>query len=139
MKTLFIIGVILPTMFAGCFNDVAQQDAINTANEINQIKAKNGVFEYDAAEFLVKAADATVVDIKEGRLAIQKGTTEDIREYGRLMVRDQNILLKEIKDIAEKKQVTLPSTIRQQKIQGTDELIDEYGKAFDKKFVRMMR
>jgi len=139
MKSLYIIGLMFQVMLSSCFNDVAEKDAVNTANEINQIKAQNGVFEYNDAEFLVKAADGRLMDIKEGKLAIQKGTTEDIKEYGRLMVRDQNILLRELKKIANEKQITLPSTISQEKLQGNNELDKLFGEAFDKKFIKMMR
>jgi putative membrane protein len=121
------------------FSSQAQQmDLVQQATLINQKKAENELVDADIAEFLVKSADSRMMGNWQGKLAVERGTTTDIKEYGRLMVKDQQMLLKEIKQIAAKLSITLPADISDNKEDGQDQLLEKTGIDFDKKFVKMM-
>lgn len=94
--------------------------------------------ENKVAKFLTEAADARLMDAAQGKLARERGTTEEIRSYGRWMMRDQSKLLEEIQAIAKSKNVKLPSAISEQKSKGLEELKQEKGPEFDKKFAKMI-
>ena len=115
------------------------KDAVKKANEVNEKKADANVVSENIAEFLVKSADARMMDLQEGELAFTKGSIKEVREYGALMIKDQAILLEEIKKIAGNKNITLPSSISDQKKKGRENLSEKEGKEFDEKFIKMMK
>lgn len=92
----------------------------------------------DVVEFLTTAADARMMDMNEGSLAEEKGTTEAIQAYGQTMVKDQRAMLTELRKIAALRGVTLPEEISEEKQEGRDELAKLSGEKFDKKFLKMI-
>jgi len=92
----------------------------------------------DSIKFLMDAVDARLMDTEEGKLARERGTTEEIRSYGRWMMRDQSKLLEELRKLAAKKNVSLPKTISIKKSEGLEELKKYKGKEFDEKFTKMI-
>lgn len=115
-----------------------EQDAVKKANEVNNKNSDKGLLDEDVAEFLVKSADARMMDSQEGKLATQKGTTASIRKYGKWMMKDQSILLKEIKKLAAKRKIALPKSISDKKENGRENLAEKSGNDFDEKFIKMM-
>lgn len=133
----FIPGSILTlSSFFGLAQD--RSDPVKIANEANEKKIENKIVNEDVAEFLVKSSDARMMDSKEGKLAVQKGTNAGIQNYGSLMVKDQAMLLKKIKELATKRQITLPADISNDKHEGHEDLQGKTGEDFDKKFIKMM-
>ena len=66
------------------------KDAVKKANEVNEKKADANMVSENIAEFLVKSADARMMDLQEGELAFTKGSIKEVREYGALMIRPGN-------------------------------------------------
>lgn len=132
-----IIGLIL-MMTLLAMNARAQEDAVERANDANKEKAKANQVNKDVAEFLVAAADARMMDSKEGKLAITKGTTNEIQSYGQSMVKDQALMLEKIQQLAKARNISLPSSISNEKQDGYNDLAGKQGKEFDKKFCKMM-
>ncbi len=91
------------------------------------------------ADFLVKIADARIMGKKEGGLAVQKGSTAQIVDYGKLMMKDQEMLLSKIKKLAADRNITLPARISNNKQDGFNGLNEKTGRDFDEKFIKMMR
>lgn len=133
------LSILLVFLFlAGCkTNKVA--DSMKTANQINEERAKNGKTDADAAAFLVKIADARMMDAMEGALAAKRGTTSEIQNYGKLMVKDQGELMAKIKKVAEDMNIYLPKEISADKKDGYKELEEKNGEAFNDKFCKMIR
>ena len=129
-----IMGTLLDIKFA----KGQDKDPVKRANAVNEEKSKDNVVDEDIADFLVKSADARMMDAKEGKLAMEKGTKASIREYGELMIRDQSELLTKIKSIAAKRNITLPEGISDKKEDGREDLAAETGEDFDDKFIKMM-
>ena len=113
-------------------------DSTEKAKQVNEIKAENNIVDENLSVFLVKIADARMMGIKEGQEAQQKGTTEDIRNYGSWMISEQSELLKQINLIAKTKNVTLPTSISNDKQDGLSDLQKKNGVDFDEKFIKMM-
>lgn len=93
----------------------------------------------DAPEFIVEMNDARLMDREEGRLAASLGTTKEIRDYGTLMMKDQDILLAELKRLASSKNITLPAAISEKKSKALKKLSTLTGPKFDKRFIRMIK
>ena len=95
--------------------------------------------EFDSVKFLREMADARMMDAAEGKLAAERGTTKEIRDYGNLMVKDQAMLLAEIKKVAAAKSVKLPASISEEKSKALKNLAEKQGKDFDRKFLNMIK
>lgn len=89
-------------------------------------------------EFLLEAADARMMDWAQGNLAVEKGTTNKHRQYGKRMMRDQSKFMEEIKTIAAAKNIELPETISEEKIESLNKLKACTGETFDRRFRRMI-
>lgn len=88
--------------------------------------------------FLIEMSDARMMDLQEGMLATEKGTTQVIKDYGNLMVKDQSYLLNEIKKFAKSKNIVLPTKISDKKLKALTNLKEKKGRNFDKKFLKMI-
>jgi putative membrane protein len=83
--------------------------------------------------------DARMMDIEEGKVAAEKGTTKEIKDYGNLMIKDQTYLLKEIQKFAKSKNIQLPTEISDSKRDGLKDLKKENGVDLDEKFLKMIK
>lgn len=97
----------------------------------------NSSIDADVSEFMTEAADARMLAIEEGKLASKKGSTQQIREYGELMVRDQSRILEELKLLAVKRNITLPVELSHKRQRTLASLDEKEGEAFDKKFLEV--
>ena len=117
---------------------LSAQDPVRNAYKENEEKANRDLVNEDVAEFLVKAAEGRLMKFNEGKLAVLKGTTSEVRNYGQLMVKDQTTMLDEIKKVAGERNITLPDGVSDKKREGQMELSEEAGRDFDEKFIKMM-
>lgn len=88
--------------------------------------------------FLRRAADARMMDWAEGNLAVERATNAGLKDYGQRMLREQDYFMNAIKSLAASKNFTLPQALSEKKADGLDDLKEETGKSFDKKFIKMM-
>lgn len=93
----------------------------------------------EAPEFIVHMADARLMDREEGRLAAGLASTKAIRDYGSLMVKDQELLLSKLQQLAATKNITLPHAISEKKSAQLTKLGALRGKAFDRRFLKMIK
>lgn len=88
--------------------------------------------------FLIETVDARMMDWAEGNLAAERGSNEKYRIYGRRMMRDQDKLMKELRGLAERKNLALPDEISEDKMEGLTSLKKVSGETFDRRFRRMI-
>jgi putative membrane protein len=112
----------------------SEKDSVALAKEQND----NSAIDEKISEFLTEAADARIMDIEQGKLAKEPGTSAEVRRYGELMITDQTKLLHEIKVLAAAKNITLPSTLSNEKADALADLKEKTGEDFDEKFIKMM-
>jgi len=125
--------------------EVNASDSVFCDDE-NRIISYNQTFDNSAKEeseeiarFLKEMHDSRLMDTEEGKLARDKGTTFEIRNYGTLMVTDQAILDQEIIELARSENVVLPSALSPKKANALEDLRKLNGKRFDKQFKRMIK
>lgn len=92
----------------------------------------------EAPKFIVHMTDARYMDREEGRLATLLGTTQAIRDYGALMVKDQDMLLDKLQKLAASKNITLPNAISDKKSKYLTKLSKLTGEKFDRTFLKMI-
>lgn len=135
---IIIVTLLLSIPFFSCKTIEPNKNEVRVEKK-NDAKVEKGKIDPDVAQFLVEAADARMMGIREGKLAAERGTTNEIKEYGKLMQRDQALMLKSIKKLAKSRKITLPRIISAEKEDGFKDLAAKSGPAFDSKFIKMMK
>jgi putative membrane protein len=112
---------------------VNNEDPKKAAEEANDKKFESRKSEKDA-EFLVKAAEINLEEIKLGKLAQQRSVNKDVKDLGKMMETDHDKAFGELSELALKKMITIPH-------ENTDKINDAYdkfnkmnAKDFDKKY-----
>jgi len=92
----------------------------------------------ESVDFIKEMVQARMMDLEEGKIAAQRSTAKNVKEYGSLMVDDQNKMLDDLKKIAALKNVSLDKSLASDKSKALKDLKETHGKSFDKKFIKMM-
>ena len=136
-----------------CFscNNSSQPDSAQAAKDSNVTKMDStGTGDSTAARsipatvskadqnFAVNAADAGMTEVQAGQLAVQKGMEKDVKDYGKMMVKDHTEAADKLKAIAAGKNITLPATVSADMQKHLDDLQAKSGKDFDKAYMNMM-
>jgi putative membrane protein len=89
-------------------------------------------------QFVDKAAVGGMAEVKMGQLATQKASSPDVKAFGQQMVDDHGKANQELKDLASKKGITLPTDLDAKHQATYDRLSKLSGAAFDKAYMHEM-
>ncbi|HMH33225.1 MAG TPA: DUF4142 domain-containing protein [Puia sp.] len=135
----FIFGscLLLSAFIWGACNNSnsTSQDPVDSAKAVN--KAVKPV-EKDASDFAVKAADGGMMEVALGRIAQEKASSQRVRDFGAMMVKDHTEANENLKHIAVALQVALPDSVGDDTKKEIDKLAKKNGKDFDKSYMDMM-
>jgi putative membrane protein len=88
--------------------------------------------------FVIKAAQGGLAEVELGNLAMQRGTNQKVKDFGRQMVTDHTKAGDELKTIASNKSVSVPAGI-DPKSQATKQRLSSLsGAAFDRAYMEDM-
>lgn len=151
MKTSFatFISVSALLLFiSGCSSkpdSVEQAQKTNDANmgikktdtvAVNSVKGtEHPSFDSD---FLTKAASGGMLEVQLGQQVAQKATTPEVKSFAQQMVTDHTKANEELKALAAKKNLTLPTTLGKDQQEVYDKVLAEKGSDLDKKYVSEM-
>lgn len=90
------------------------------------------------AKFAMMAAMGGVAEVEMGRLAAQKGASEDVRQFGQRMVDDHTRANEELMRIASSKGMTLPTTLDAKHRAEMQRLSALAADRFDREYIKMM-
>ncbi len=123
-------------MLQSCGGSVTskQEDPVDSAKEANEGLAVDN----DASDFAVKAASGGLMEVKLGELAQQNASSQRVKDFGSMMVRDHSKANEELKGLAAAKTVTLPDSVGEEHQHHIDELTKKKGPEFDKAYIDMM-
>lgn len=88
--------------------------------------------------FAMKAAQANMAEIELGKLAQQKADRDEVKKFGQQMVDDHSKALDELKTIASKHNMTLPSGLDAEHKALSEKLSKLDGAAFDRAYIQAM-
>ena len=88
--------------------------------------------------FVMKAAQGGMTEVQLGQLAADKGTSQDVKDFGSKMVVDHGNANDELKSIASTKNITLPDKLDVKHQAMVDKLGKTSGAEFDKDYVAEM-
>ena len=131
-------------LFAACFfalvscaTKTDQEDSKEVAEEQNEAKFDDTNLD-DDTEFAVAAADGSMFEVQLGQLALTKASSPKVKEFAQSMVDDHTKANEELKSLAQTKNITLPSTISEEKQKDYDKLAEKSGADFDKAYSEFM-
>lgn len=132
MKQSFLTLAAAALLLVSCGSD---NDSVKLAHQQNL----NNSIDERISKFMTEAADARLMDIEQGKLALEKGTNDLVKNYAQKLLDDNTKLLKELRTLAAQKNIVLPTTLSNEKADGLNDLREEEGEAFDKKFIKMIQ
>jgi len=86
-------------------------------------------------EFVMRAAQGGMTEVELGKVASEKASSSQVKDFGARMVKDHTQANDELKGIAQKKGITLSSTLDARHQGQVDKLSKLSGSAFDKAYV----
>jgi len=149
MKKLSFIAVASLAVFGfqAC-NNGGSEDPIRSANESNEVKqdsAENSgtgqpasTISEEDSKFAVEAASGGMTEVQLGELAQQKASSQKVKDFGAMMVRDHSKLNDDLKSIAGNKNITLPPAPGEDHMDHIKKLSEKTGKEFDKDYMKLM-
>lgn len=90
------------------------------------------------SEFAMKAAQGGLAEVSEGQLAASKASDPKIKEFGQKMVSDHGKANDELKAVAQKSGITLPTEPSKKEQDDANKLGQKMGKDFDEAYAKMM-
>ncbi|MET0280199.1 MAG: DUF4142 domain-containing protein [Steroidobacteraceae bacterium] len=88
--------------------------------------------------FVTKASEAGMAEVELGKLAVQKGSSADVREFGQRMVTDHSKAGAELEAIALKKSLAPAKALSPAHAKALMELKAKSGKDFDAAYAQQM-
>ena len=140
-KKIILAIAVYAAIMVMIFHSVAvdaQSLASTNAIAVNENGSGISLVEDEVADFLIKSADARMMDAQVGLLAIEKGSNSTIRDFGQRMMNDHSVLLEKIKKLAIQRNIPLPDQISNRKVDVHRNLSDENGREFDRTFIKMI-
>jgi putative membrane protein len=144
MKNIRLIA-LLALAIAGCGgskkDSTGQADSANmTRDSGSKVRIVPSFLEIskDDASFAVKAAAGGMEEVELGKLAQEKGSSQAVKDFGAMMVKDHSAANVELAQIAKDKKITLPQQLGDDALKLEAELRAKDGKEFDKAYAEAM-
>src|SRR5674476_1465630 len=153
MKKIFISFILITGtyIFSSCNgNSSSSNSATATANADSSVSADKKAAAMDTSnkgkvmidnntvDFANKAATGGMAEVELGKLAGQRATSAQVKDFARMMVEDHTLVNNNFKTIASKKSMELPTSVTEDQRKDIDNLSKKSGKDFDKAYVDMM-
>ncbi len=89
-------------------------------------------------KFIKKAADGGMTEVELGKVAAEKGGSDEVKDFGNQMVKDHTQINDNLKAVAAKMNVTVPTEVSAKHKALMEKMSGMSGAAFDKAYVREM-
>lgn len=100
--------------------------------------AGTAMVDENAKDFATGAATGGMEEVELGNMAMQKGKSQAVKDFGKMMVDDHTKANNELKDLAAKKNIDLPASLTDDQKKDVDMLSKKSVADFDKTYVDMM-
>ncbi|OWK70076.1 DUF4142 domain-containing protein [Pedobacter sp. AJM] len=144
-KLIYVMAVSVSALaFQAC--NGGNKDAKESADSLNlskdtttNVAATGGIAVDEAdAKFATTAAAGGMAEVELSKLALQKSSNTQIKEFATMMVTDHGNANTELMGIAKTKNITLPTTVDADHQKKLDDLSKKSGAEFDKAYVSDM-
>jgi len=115
----------------------SMKDSVSDATRSNTNALVMKVNKADA-KFAVEAADGGMSEVELGKLAQQKAASQQVKDFGAMMVSDHSAANDQMKTIAKDKGISLPKGLGSDAQKLKNDLSAKSGEDFDKAYVQAM-
>jgi putative membrane protein len=116
---------------------LAQQDGNMSGQDKNMNMNKSMMNSMDK-KFVMEAAMGGMAEVELGRLATERGMSDEVKQFGQRMVDDHSKANEELMQVASAKGMTLPTTLDAKHQAMVDKMSKMSGAAFDKAYKQEM-
>lgn len=149
----FFYTVVFVTGLSSCGSNEAAQDPVKVANDSNAVKIDStkkdtaGQIQAtavpvsvnpDDAKFLVNISNGGMLEIELGQIAQQEGADTRVKKFGSMMITDHTAAAAELKQLAAKKNISLPAALSGNSLKEKEKITAKTGAAFDKAYLDFM-
>ncbi len=141
MKLPLVIASISALVLVGCAHNKRNESMSTGAGgpvPASQSGQSGSYLGDQEQTFMKEAAQGGQAEVQIGRLAAQKGQSQDVRQFGQKLVQDHSKANQELKLLAAQKSVTLPADIPTDHQSAIEHLKSLEGAAFDAAFKKHM-
>ena len=137
MKRIAFNVLLAASLFtAVACNETKKDDSTEIADDQNEAKFDNRM--EDDTEFAVEAADGGLLEVELGKLAQKNGSSSVVKDFGKMMETEHSKANDELKNLAQAKNITLPTMMSDDHQKDYDDLAAKTGKDFDKAYADLM-
>ena len=122
MKAMSLLSVLI--LFGAC----AQMAGRATPDTLREKEAL----------FMQETAMAGVAEVQLGQLALQRSSSEEVKQFADAIVNDHTVADQQLRNLAEKKNVNLPVQPNEEHRTVADRLSRLKGSAFDRQYISAM-
>jgi len=135
---LLMAGIMVPA----CNTAPDSKKAATDSNEMkfnkhDSANPSSATLEKDA-DFAVTAADGGQLEVALGQLAQRNARSQEVKDFGLMMVKDHATANNEIRALAEQKNISLPDSLSAGMKKKYDQLRVLKGRNFDKEYMKLM-
>ncbi|CAN5617440.1 hypothetical protein BH18ACI1_BH18ACI1_05130 [soil metagenome] len=147
MRRLFLVSGVSALLALGLTGCPEAATNVNTRNANTAVILNNNANTMtnvdrgamgDEKEFMTTAAQGGMAEVKLGELASTKAQNAEVKAFAQKMVTDHGKANAELKDLAKKKNFTLPTDVSEDQKETYNELAKLSGAEFDKEYVKTM-
>ncbi len=138
MKKIALNFALCASLFtiASCGNN-SENDSKEVAKEQNEEKFDDTNIEGDT-KFAVSAADGGMMEVELGKLALKNGSAPEVKQFAQMMIDDHTNANNELIALAQKKNITLPTTLSSDKQDKVNDMAKKTGHDFDVAYMDFM-
>ena len=135
-KLLLGFGICAAAVcFSAC--NGSNKDSKDVAKDENKQKFDSTNMESDT-KFAVNLADGSLFEVEASKLAQTNASAANVKDFANMMVTDHTGANTELKDLAVKKNISLPMALSEAKQKKYNDLAGKKGTDFDKAYVDCM-
>lgn len=117
---------------------VPQSDQTTTSQTNSQTNSVQRTAPISDQQFVTEATQSGLAEISLGQLAQQKAASAQVKQYGQQMIKDHTQANSQLKPLATKKGLTVPTAPNAQQKATRDRLAGLSGSAFDRAYMQQM-
>ncbi len=125
-------------LFSACGNNDNSTDATADSTMTTMESTNPNSVSDDGEDFVKDAAKGGLMEVELGKLAQEKGSSQDVKNFGKMMVDDHSKANADLKQVAALKSIQIPDSLNEDQIKDMDDLSKKSGADFDKAYVDMM-
>lgn len=116
-------------------------DSVDQAQERTEERFEDTAMEdrrVEAADFVTRAASSSMMEVEAGKLAQQRATNPQVKEFASMMVKDHTAANEELRKLATSKNITLPDSMGNDHMDHMRDLREKQGAEFDREYMDKM-